>query len=89
MEQATFTKKRLIDFLAQLQASPEDYLTVYISPSSLARYAVDLSGELGPFAEEIAETSAPMTSYSVASMGSRLTLAFYPILLVEYARRLD
>lgn len=55
MEQATLTRKRVCDFLAHLQASPEDYLTVYLTPSSLLRRATDSAVEPAPFAEAITE----------------------------------
>ena len=54
MEQTTFTKRKLGDLLAQLQASPEDYLTVYLTPSSLPDCATFLAGK--PFAEEIVQS---------------------------------
>jgi len=55
VEQATLTKKKLCDLLAQLEASPEDYLTHYIRPSSLPGYGSNAGVEPAPFAEEITE----------------------------------
>ena len=54
MKQTTFSKKSLIDFLAEIQGNPEDCLTVYITPSSFRRSISDLLETL-PFANEVAE----------------------------------
>jgi len=53
VHQTTFTKRRLLDFLAQLEGSPGDYLTIYVRPSSFPGYATDPQVELTPFAGEI------------------------------------
>jgi hypothetical protein len=53
MHQTTFTKRRLLDFLAQLEGSPGDYLTIYVRPSSFPGYAADPQVELTPFGGEI------------------------------------
>jgi len=58
MEQATFTRRTLLGFLAQLQASPEDYLTIYVRPSSFRRYATDPAAEFGAFGEEVSQALA-------------------------------
>lgn len=56
----TFTKRRLLDFLAELEGSPGDYITIYVRPSSFPRYVTDAEVELSPFAGEIrAALSAP------------------------------
>ena len=53
MHQTTFTKRRLLDFLTQLEGSPGDYLTIYVTPSSFPAYTTDPLVELPPFAGEI------------------------------------
>jgi hypothetical protein len=53
MHPTTFTKRRLLDFLAQLEGSRGDYLTIYVTPPSFPRYATDPEVELTPFTEEI------------------------------------
>lgn len=55
MEQATFGKKRLLDVLARLEASPVDYLTVYANPSSFPHHAPNLAVEFSSFAQDIIE----------------------------------
>ena len=49
----TLTKKKLLDFLAELESSPGDYLTIYITPTSFSRYTTESEVELSPFAGEI------------------------------------
>jgi hypothetical protein len=56
MEQATFTKPRLLRLLDQLQADSQDYITVYLAPASLCRHATDPAAELGALPAEIKET---------------------------------
>jgi hypothetical protein len=53
LEPKAFTKKKLLDFIAELDGSPGNYLTIYIKPSSFLRFATDLEVELSPFAGEI------------------------------------
>ncbi len=56
----TFTKNKLLDFLTELEGGPDDYLTIYVKPSSFPRYGTDSEVELSPFAGEIrAALSAP------------------------------
>jgi len=49
----TLTKKKLLDFLAELEGSPGDYSTIYITPTSFPRYVTESEVELSPFAGEI------------------------------------
>jgi len=58
MRRATFTKKRLIDFLAQIQAEPGDYLTVYLRPSFLQISFTNLVFEPGLLTEQVSEALA-------------------------------
>ena len=53
VHQRTFTKRRLLDFLAQLEGSSGDYLTIYVRPSSFPSYVTNLQVELTPFGGEI------------------------------------
>jgi hypothetical protein len=56
MEQATFTKPRLLRLLNQFQADSKDYITVCLTPASRCRHATDLAAELGALPAEIKET---------------------------------
>ena len=58
MRRATFTKKRLIDFLAQIQAGPGDYLTAYLRPSILPLSFANLVLEPGPLTGQVSEALA-------------------------------
>ncbi len=49
----TFTKRRLLDFLAEIEGSPENYLTIYVTPLSFLCNRTDTEVELSPFAGEI------------------------------------
>ena len=55
MEQATFTKPRLLHLLDQFQADSQDYITVYLTPASLCRHATEPAAELRTLPEEIKE----------------------------------
>ena len=58
MKRTTFTKKRLIDFLAQIQAGPGDYLTAYLRPSILPLSFANLVLEPGPLTGQVSEALA-------------------------------
>ncbi len=48
-----FTKRKLLDLIAEIEGSLGDYLTIYIMPTSFTRYVTDLEVELIPFVGEI------------------------------------
>ena len=58
MKQDTFTKRILLDFLVQLQDSTEDYLSVYLKPSSFPLHDTSLIARLDNFAPELTEALA-------------------------------
>ena len=58
MRRATFTKKRLMDFLAQIQAGPGDYLTAYLRPSFLPLSFANLVLEPSPLTGQVSEALA-------------------------------
>ena len=58
MKQDIFTKRVLLDFIAQLQDSTEDYLSVYLKPSSFPQHDTSLIGKLENLAPELAEALA-------------------------------
>ncbi len=55
MKRETFIKRRLLDFLTRLEASPGNYLTAYLSSSSFPRYAADRVPGLDSLPEDIRE----------------------------------
>ena len=58
MKQATFTKRMLPDFLAQLQDSTEDYLSIYLKPSSFPQHDTSLIVVPENLAPELTEALA-------------------------------
>jgi hypothetical protein len=58
MRRATFTEKRLIEFLAQIQAGPGYYLTAYLRPSFLPTSFANLIHEPSPLTLQISEALA-------------------------------
>ena len=53
LEQKAFSKRRLVRFLFDLEADTQDFLTVYIKPSSFADPITRSKLDFGPFDEEI------------------------------------
>lgn len=58
MRRVAFTKKRIIDFLTQIQAGPGDYLTVYLRPSFLPTSFANLIHEPSPLTLQVSEALA-------------------------------
>lgn len=57
MKSQSLGRRKLHDFLSQIEASSGGYcLTAYVKPSSLSHYITKLPAEFSPFAEEIKET---------------------------------